>query len=834
MKRIISLLLVLGTTFSASAQTSIECSTWKYEKVGKIVKPLFSEQASVDNENWDDKALLETTQFASTQSPAEWNILAVGADSLISEVNTKSELLMLAGWISTDRWTKASLNIGSNAVYDVFLNGNKQKTQATVSASVVKVDLELETGKHEILLKLITKNDSLRFSANISADSTANIEWTLDQRRPLALADLEDGESVRGLSVSPSGRYVLIHTGEVISGSGKVQSSSRIYDLEQNKNVLVLHDNYLRAQWLPRTDRLSYTIKKGEQSEIYVFDLQSGEEKQLAANIHNLGSITWSPTEDFIIFSRSVSAEKVGELQLVYGNDDRIPGNRDRSYFSKLDLETGLTTALTAGQHSTRLQDISPDGKRLLFSTERNDYTEVPFSKQNLYELNIETHELDTVWVDKLYGGNCNYSPDGTKLLVSGAPETFGELGVNVSKKRIPNSYDTQLFLFDLETGNASALTRDFDPSVQRSTWNHGNDIYLTAVEGDYVKLFKLDLTNRKFANIKLPVDIAASMELAYGKSVAVFSGTGVNSPEKIYSIDLENGKSRLLDFPKENVFENVEFGASEDWDFVNKNGTTIDGRIYYPVGYDASKKYPLIVYYYGGTTPTNRSFGGRYPKEWWAAQGYMVYVLQPSGAIGYGQDFSALHVNGWGFDAIDDIIDGTKKFLKAHPSADAENVGCIGASYGGYTTMLLQTRTDIFKTAVSHAGISDISSYWGEGYWGYSYSAGATRNSYPWNRRDIYVDNSPLFNADKFRNSILLIHGTADTNVPVGESKQFYAALKILGKDAELVLVEGEDHHILEYHKRQKWFSTIVAWFDMKLKNQPAHWEELYPKKNL
>ena len=174
------------------------------------------------------------------------------------------------------------------------------------------------------------------------------------------------------------------------------------------------------------------------------------------------------------------------------------------------------------------------------------------------------------------------------------------------------------------------------------------------------------------------------------------------------------------------------------------------------------------------------------------------------------------------------------RSFLADHPSADAENVGCIGASYGGFTTMMLQTRTDIFKTAISHAGISDISSYWGEGYWGYSYSSGATKNSYPWNRRDIYVENSPLFHADKFQNSILLLHGTADTNVPVGESLQFYAALKILGKDVEMVLVDGENHHILDYSKRIKWHNTIMAWFDKKLKNQPEHWIDMYPDKNL
>lgn len=190
--------------------------------------------------------------------------------------------------------------------------------------------------------------------------------------------------------------------------------------------------------------------------------------------------------------------------------------------------------------------------------------------------------------------------------------------------------------------------------------------------------------------------------------------------------------------------------------------------------------------------------------------------------------------MNGWGEDAIDDIIEGTEKFLEAHDEVDAANVGCIGASYGGFTTMLLQTRTKLFKTAISHAGISSISSYWGEGYWGYSYNAGAAKNSYPWSRKDIFVENSPLYNADQFNNSILLLHGTSDTNVPVGESLQYYAALKLLGKDVEMVLVAGEDHWILDYNKRLEWHNTIMSWFDLKLKDQAQQWKELYPDREL
>ena len=136
-----------------------------------------------------------------------------------------------------------------------------------------------------------------------------------------------------------------------------------------------------------------------------------------------------------------------------------------------------------------------------------------------------------------------------------------------------------------------------------------------------------------------------------------------------------------------------------------------------------------------------------------------------------------------------------------------------------------------MFAAAVSHAGISSIASYWGEGYWGYQYSAIAAAESFPWNRKDLYLDQSPLFEADKVKTPVLLTHGTADTNVPVGESDQFYTALKLVNAPVEYVQIEGQNHWILDHDKRLLWSRTIVAWFDRWLKDQPEWWNHLYPE---
>jgi len=837
MKKILIILLLPLFTTLAIAQNKVECLNWKTSETTQLKVPAFSEFNSVDNKPFKLSDLLKNAQSVIAINTENWRNLSISDDSLVTNITDKNQLLWLEGFVSSNQYAKVNFSFFANGLFEIYLDGKKIKTQPVTPKKNVKTELTLHTGKHQILVKVLSLEENLKVAASLSTKDESDIAlmWNTNNSRELTIHDVLNGKHIQSTRISPSGKYLIISEGEVMEGSGKRQKSMKVFDIAKNKTIYSYPNSSLSgAQWLPQSDKISYTVKKDKLSDLYVLDVTTTEESVISKGIEDLGTISWSPNEDYIIFSRSKKADKVGHHKRIFGNDDRLPYFRTRSFLYKLDLSNGVIQPLTTGFLSTSLHDIKPDGSKILFSTSSMDYTVVPFSKQTLFEMNLQTLELDTLWKDKLYGGSCDYSPDGTKLLVSGSPETFGNLGVDVQNNHLPNSYDQQLYIFDLQSKHAEAITKTFDPSVGSAFWKTDNEIYLTASDKDLIKLFKYTVKSKSFEPFTLPVEVISRIDFAKEGSMAVYNGTSISTPEKLYTINLKKGESKQVTFPKEDLFKPITFGETERWDFENKNGTNITGTVYYPPHYDASKKYPVIVYYYGGTSPTSRSFGGRYPKNIWAANCYMVYVLQPSGATGFGQSFSALHVNGWGTDAIDDIIDGTKKFLAAHPSADADNVGCIGASYGGFTTMMLQTRTDIFKTAISHAGISDISSYWGEGYWGYSYSAGATKNSYPWNRRDIYVDNSPLFNADKFNNSILLLHGTADTNVPVGESLQYYAALKILDKEVEMVLIEGEDHHILDYDKRIQWHNTIISWFDKKLKDQPAQWNELYPDKNL
>ena len=387
----------------------------------------------------------------------------------------------------------------------------------------------------------------------------------------------------------------------------------------------------------------------------------------------------------------------------------------------------------------------------------------------------------------------------------------------------------------DLTTKEITPITRDFNPSVSLLQWNRTDGcIYFNTTDKDCQPIYRYTPKKGTFEMLPLAEDVISSFTLAdKAPQVAAYVGGGNTSTGVAYLYDGKKQTSKLLANPMQKMLDKIEFGRMEEWNFTASDGTTIEGMMCLPPDFDPEKKYPLIVYYYGGTTPTTRGMTSPYSPQLFASRDYVVYVIQPSGTIGYGQEFSARHVNAWGDYTADNIIEGTKKFCEAHPFVNAERIGCLGASYGGFMTMYLQTKTDIFAAAASHAGISNVTSYWGEGYWGYSYNAIAAAGSYPWSQPDLFTKHGALFNADKIHTPLLLLHGTADTNVPIGESIQLYNALKILGRTVEFITVDGENHFIADYDKRVQWHNSIMAWFAKWLQDSPEWWNDLYPERH-
>lgn len=845
----LSVLFLIIIASPLFAQDEIQVTQLKQSSFSPVYDPFLLDSLDVNRKAYDAKNLLQTTVDFNIVRQSK-NVLKANDEGVFildyapynpTIMYRDKAIQLLAFHIDADRYCKAKLSVTATDRWELYINGEKQKSkeekQDSISkAKTIDIDLTLEPQRYEVIIKRLAQVhnfDEAAMKITLKPEkeyASAEIKLSTDGKRRVTINDIIEGNRLTSHSLSPTGNYYFVRTDNVLPGDKKV-TTMELREMKTNR-VICPFATAIAPHWLDKTDKFIYSKSGATHKDLYLFDPATLQEERIAEDIQ-FGSYKIAPNNRFLIITRSeeIAADK-GDLKRTLAPSDRSGSYRWRNSLYIYDFADSRTMQqIMYGRSKFSPADISPDSKKALIvvSEEKN---ERPFSTSCFMELDLLNLSVDTLFCDDFVRG-ARYSPNGDYLMLTGGPEAFNGLGINLKNDEIPNSYDTQAYLYDLKKREAKPITKDFDPSVKGIQWSeYNNMLYLRVEDKDRVQVYSYDLKSENFNKLSLPEDIITSFQMAYNSPVTLFRAESGDNSFRLYTHDLKSGKTTLLDDPFKEQLDELQLSPMKDWSFVSQDGSTIDGRYYLPYGYDSSQTYPMIVYYYGGTNPTTRVFESTYPLQTYAALGYVVLALNPSGTTGYGQDFSARHVNAWGILTADEIIEGTQKFCQEHSFVDATKLGCIGASYGGFMTQYILTQTDLFAAAISHAGISNIASYWGEGYWGYSYGGAASAGSYPWNNPELYVEQSPIFSADKINTPLLLLHGSADTNVPVGESIQMFNALRLLGKEVELIQVQGENHAIYNYKKRIEWNKTIHAWFAKWLKDQPEWWDSLYPEK--
>lgn len=827
----------LMASISASAET-IEVKTLKYAGPYAVAQPWMADSVNIKGEAFDLKQLLD--------SPLSFTLLNKGKEvSAAQLLADKQDALHLASFcVSNTQRTKATIAVEGLEQYRLFVDGEQ------VAVNGDKAETILTPSQHTVVIKYLTRKNASSDKKSIKLTVTAANGAPLSvgdaaAKRAYNIYDVICAPNYPSVSISPNGKFIVVRK-TWVDRKGNNHSISELRNSQTNRVMATFEEN---VKWMPSSNKLYFTQKASDSSiageekqdgtlQLITINPLTMEREVLAANIPD-GWFQFTPDEKTLIYTLTTEGRKKDpQVYDVKEPEDRQPGWRERSNLAKYDLASGILQPLTFGYHNIYLMDISADSRYLLIGKEEERLTKRPTTLTSFYRLDLgsmnassaTTPKVETLIEKGEFLNSAQFSPDGKSILVSASPEAFNGIGKNVEEGQTPSMIDTQLYLMTLSDKKVRPLTRDFNPNVQSVDWSKADgNIYFTAEDKDCVHLFQLNPKSGKFTLLKTPEEYIKSFSLASSAAEMAFSGQSASNADRLYKMNTKALKSQLVDDLSARELKDVELGECKAWNFVNSRGDTLCCRYYLPPHFDAAKKYPMIVNYYGGCSPTSRMFQSRYPHHVYAAMGYVVLVVNPSGATGFGQKFSARHVDTAGEGVAEDIISSTQAFCDEHAFVNRKKIGCIGASYGGFMTQYLQTKTDLFAAAISHAGISDHTSYWGEGYWGYSYSEVSMANEYPWTNKHLFVDQSPLYNADKIHTPLLFVHGTADNNVPVGESIQLYTALKLLGRPTAMVLVDGQDHHIIDYEKRLKWQNTIFAWFAKWLQDDASWWTEMY-----
>lgn len=265
-------------------------------------------------------------------------------------------------------------------------------------------------------------------------------------------------------------------------------------------------------------------------------------------------------------------------------------------------------------------------------------------------------------------------------------------------------------------------------------------------------------------------------------------------------------------------------WGTVELVDWTSRAGKPLRGLLYKPDGFDASKKYPMIVYFYEKNSDNLHLHSAPSPSRsapnisFYVSRGYVYFV--PDIVYEIGEP---------GKNAVDAIMPGVEAVV-AQGFVDEKKIGVSGHSWGGYQTAYLVTQTNMFACAEAGAPVSNMTSAYGGIRWGtglsrmFQYERSQSRiGATLWEAQQKYLDNSPLFLAPKIETPLLILHNDQDGAVPWYQGIELFVAMRRLDKPAWLLNYNGEDHGLMKDHTRRDWSVRMQQFFDHYLKGEPA-----------
>ena len=388
-----------------------------------------------------------------------------------------------------------------------------------------------------------------------------------------------------------------------------------------------------------------------------------------------------------------------------------------------------------------------------------------------------------------------------------------------------------------------------FDNWVDEFAWApDSHSIYFSSDFVGESPVFQIDVTGEPLNNLTVGNGEFSDLHPLANPGSLLATRTTVAEPSEVVAID--DSPASVAVFPKnrkdeeeffahgypsaktvgrvtllnDTLLSHLELGGMESFWFTAKDGTKVQGFLIRPPGFDAAKKYPVKFLIHGGPEGNwGEAWSYRWNAELFAANGYVVVMINPRGSTGYGQDFID-GVNGdWGGKPFTDLMTGLDYAEQHYPFIDKTRECALGASYGGYMANWMLGHTNRFKCIVSHDGMFNPESAYGstEEEWFNEWEF----KGKPWDyygkpdSENPYRKWSPALSAKNFKTPTLVIHGQLDYRLDVSEGFQLFDTLQRLGVPSKMLYFPDEGHWVLKPQNSQLWYKTVNDWVDQWVK---------------
>ncbi|PYX52923.1 MAG: S9 family peptidase [Acidobacteria bacterium] len=398
-----------------------------------------------------------------------------------------------------------------------------------------------------------------------------------------------------------------------------------------------------------------------------------------------------------------------------------------------------------------------------------------------------------------------------------------------------------RLMLYDRKTGEKTDLTQSFDHWVGSFVWApDSKTIYFSAEHLRHSLIYAVG--TKPVSGTANPIEFPRrALVGGFDDDVTVtpdgkeliFTRMSLKAPIEIYAADATvNGcpartgnvdagkedcslsKDWALTHTNDKLLSQISMSDGEPFSFTGAHGDWVEGTLVKPPNFEASTKYPVKFLIHGGPQGAwGDDWSYRWNPELFAANGYLVIMINFHGSTGYGQKFIDAINGDWGGAPYEDLMKGLDYAEKTYPFIDKDRECALGASYGGYAINWILGHTHRFKCLVSHDGMFNAESAWGttEELWFNDWEFKGT----PYDNRAMYQKWSPHQYAKNFKTPTLVIHGQRDYRLDVSEGFQLFTTLHMEGVPSKMLYFPDEGHWVLKPQNSRLWYETVNAWVD-------------------
>jgi len=595
---------------------------------------------------------------------------------------------------------------------------------------------------------------------------------------------------------SPDGTRIVFVVTDPLKGE-KRTSHLWIYDRNSSNTRQLSFSAKSESfpRWSPDGKTLAFLSNRGgDQQQIYLLRMEGGEAYAVTKDKASVSALAWSPDGRSLAYLAPEPKSEAEEKKQQAKDDAHVVDKDDKQpRLRVLDIAKNESRALTPADWKIEQLDWMPDGQSIVIKATGRPASDQFSDGIYLVPLNGAPKELR--------------APHGPLGRVRVAPSGKW-ISFTASREDGPDPHD--LWAMPADGGPARNLTGNgLDRAIEDYHWTGDNSLALLYAHGFRNKIALYSADGDLKSSFDLPVNagpfaVAPSGELA-------FVGQSSISPQELWLRDTKGQAQRLTHL--NSGWEDFGLVAPEFLEYKSFDGLEIEAALLKPAAYDGKSRLPTIVLVHGGPT-------GNWQEsiEPWGqllvARGYAVFYPNIRGSIGYGDNFVRMNRADWGGADFKDVITGVN-YLVAKGIADPARLGIGGWSYGGYMAEWAVTQTNIFRAAVSGAGMANlISEYGTEENPAYDEWFLGT----PYENADRFLNSSPVLQVKHAKTPTLIFQGDADPIDPLGQSQELYRGLKRYGVETELVTYPREPHGFQEAKHRVDVLQRMLAWFEKYL----------------